>query len=336
VRALTGNLATGIVIIWGQCSEAMKSKLSSNPLYEAKWKVHDCEWLLIEIRTITLQFDDKKNPFVSLLEAKAAYRNCKQGPTQTPHEYLEAMKALVDNIEYQGGSIAEKYTMIPSHDGLGRARDTATCQQMARDMSMGANYIRNADTDRYGTLIADLSNQYARGKDEYPRDITSACEMLVNYMPPVNTRAGRPATAPPSTGRAPAPAPAAAAPAAAAPEISAMTFAQNGSVAGSNAVTHDDVTCYNCNRTGHYSTDCPEAPRASSVTGTTLTQVAFVLAQERVPRHQRRLDPPRFPIHRFGLSECRYVNQHPAQPAHFACPHERRPPALHCTVHPLA
>jgi hypothetical protein len=40
VRALTGNLATGMVVIWGQCSEAMKSKISSNPLYDARWKVH--------------------------------------------------------------------------------------------------------------------------------------------------------------------------------------------------------------------------------------------------------------------------------------------------------
>ena len=105
VRALTGNLMTGMVVIWGQYSEAMlKSKISSNPLYdENKWRMHDCEWLLSEIRAITLQFDEKKNPFVSLLEAKAAYLNCKQGPLQTPHEeYLEAMKALADNIEYQG------------------------------------------------------------------------------------------------------------------------------------------------------------------------------------------------------------------------------------------
>ena len=78
VRALTGNLATGMVVIWGQCSEAMKSKISSNPLYDEKWRVHDCEWLLSETRAITLQFDEKKNPFVSLLEAKAAYLNCRR------------------------------------------------------------------------------------------------------------------------------------------------------------------------------------------------------------------------------------------------------------------
>ena len=225
-----------------------------------------------------MQFDEKMNPFVSLLKAKAAYLSCKQGPTQTPHEYLKTMKALADNIEYQGGSVAERYAMIPSHGSLGRECDTAARQKMARDVSTGANYIRNADTDRYGTLIADLYNQYARGKDEYPRYITSACGMLVvNYMPPINTRA-RHAPAP-SAARAPAPAPVATASVAAAPETSVMTFAQSASVAGTNGLIHEEVTCFNCNRTGHYSNDCPDEPRSSSATGTTLTQVAFVLAQ---------------------------------------------------------
>jgi hypothetical protein len=148
-RALTGNLATGMVIIWGQCSEAMKSKISSNPQYVHKWAQHDCAWLLSQIRAVTLLFDDKKNPFVSLLDAKTNYMNCKQTDVQTPHEYLETMKALADNIEYQGGSVAESYTMIPERDAAGGVRDVSVRQQMARDWSMAANYIRNADTNRY-------------------------------------------------------------------------------------------------------------------------------------------------------------------------------------------
>ena len=75
-RALTGNLATGMVVICGQCSEVMKSKITTNPQYELKWAEHDCSWLLREIRDITLKFDDKKNPFVSLLEAKMGYLTC--------------------------------------------------------------------------------------------------------------------------------------------------------------------------------------------------------------------------------------------------------------------
>lgn len=61
-----------------------------------------------------------------------------------------------------------------------------------------------------------------------------------------------------------------------------MTFAraQSGATAGVNGVTHEEVTCYNCNRTGHYAADYPDDRGA---TGTTLTQVGFVLAQTNAP-----------------------------------------------------
>ena len=72
---------------------------------------------------------------------------------------------------------------LPERDeAAGGIRNVSVRQKMARDWSMGANYIRNADTNCYGTLIADLSNQFARGKDEYPKDITSACGMLVKQL----------------------------------------------------------------------------------------------------------------------------------------------------------
>ena len=88
---------------------------------------------------------------------------------------------------------------------------------------MGVNYFRNADTNRFGTLIAELLNQFARGKDEYPKDIESACRMLVNYTLPTITRprhANTHSAAPRTT------TPAATATFSVAPETSAMPFAQ--------------------------------------------------------------------------------------------------------------
>ena len=42
----------------------------------------------------------------------------------------------------------------------------------------------------------------------------------------------------------------------AAPEASAMMFAQRGSVAGNNGITHDDIVCYHCQEMGHYASNC--------------------------------------------------------------------------------
>ena len=55
--------------------------------------------------------------------------------------------------------------------------------------------------------------------------------------------------------------------------------AQSGATAGVNDITHEEITSFHCNRTGHYAADCPDE---RSATGTTLTQ-GYVLAQTNAP-----------------------------------------------------
>ena len=65
------------------------------------------------------------------------------------------------------------------------------------------------------------------------------------------------------------------------PETTAMTFAQRGSVGGIDGITHNGITCYICQLVGHYATQCPTegASHSLSITGATLIQYAFVMAQ---------------------------------------------------------
>ncbi len=141
-------------------------------------------------------------------------------------------------------------------------RDEPTRKAMARDRTLAHALIGGADPTRYGTLIGELSNQFAMGVDNYPLDITSAFGLLVNYTTPSNARVRNtdrggnesPSQTTPATDSANQQA----------PEASAMTFAQEGSSATAAAPSPAVTT---------------DIGNGLASTGTTLLQHAYMLAQ---------------------------------------------------------
>jgi hypothetical protein len=70
------------------------------------------------------------------------------------------------------------------HPDNGTKYTVKECERIARDRTLAAALIRGAEPTRYGTLIANLANQYSKGKDEYPTNIMSAYSLLVNDIRP--------------------------------------------------------------------------------------------------------------------------------------------------------
>jgi Zinc knuckle len=192
---------------------------------------------------------------LSLLDARIAYFSCKQTQHQSDAEYLEVFRANVEVLEYYKANISESHLLIDNTDGT---LSEAECKKLARGCTIAMAFLRGADQRRYGTLLSDLANQKTRGNDQYPNDLTAAYSMLVNYHAPTQNRPyqGNQSvhpTAPTSSVTI--------------PPTDAHTFAQTArttttttnSKAGSDGVLHSGITCFNCNSTGHYATQCPGA-----------------------------------------------------------------------------
>jgi hypothetical protein len=251
----------------------MKAHVKTHEGYDAKSVANDCVW----IKSVTLQFNKSKDGFMSLLDAQHSFLACKQSVGQSADEYAERLIGWAETIETHGGAVAANYKLIAETDPAGSVRSPETRRALARERTIATALICNADASRYGTLITDLANKYAMGKDEYPTNIASAKRLLVLYRTPTN------APAPRTGAQRTQPAPTSAPTANTETNASATILAQRAStpVAGTDGVTRTTVTCFLCNQAGHMQGECPtgQPPPASIVSGTTLTQYAFVLAQ---------------------------------------------------------
>ena len=156
-------------------------------------------------------------------------------------------------------------------------------ERIARERTLAALMIRGADPTIYGTLIAELSNRFARGQNEYPTDMTAAASMLTTYKPPVNQQRQRTPTTQAVETTAPAPARSTSAGGSEASGV-VLTYADRvvASVPGSDGVLLPGLTCFQCGGYGHRSRECPSLTGSSSTNSTkglTLVQHAFMLAQ---------------------------------------------------------
>ena len=219
--------------------------------------------MLQQIKSIALQFDESKNAILSLLNAQQSFLSCKQLPGQSADDYADCLIGWPTPLKPMVG-LWRKITNWSLND-----RSVQERKSIARKRTFAMAFIHSSDASKYRTLITDLSNQYAMGRDEYPTDMVSAKSLFVMYKTPANAPAARAAST-----RSHQPLPS--------HEASALTFAQRSAalVTRTNGLTHEGIQCWNCQQHGHNAGECPSTAATS---GTTLTQYAFVLAQSSAP-----------------------------------------------------
>jgi Zinc knuckle len=274
LEEMRSNLTTLYAVIWGQCSEAMRTKIRALADFPTGNRNNNCVWLLHEIKGVTHQFDTKRSIFLSLLDARIAYYTCSQAHNQSDAEYLAIFRSNIEVLEYYKATIGESYLLIDDAAG------TLTIQQrtaISRSRTIAMAFLRGSDPRRYVSLMSDLANQKTRGNDHYPVDLTAAYSMLVNYHVPISTR-GQQSNGPPITITA-----GGTNSNNANDQVGPHTFAQaarstsspsaTSSVArmGTDGVLHEGITCFQCSSSGHYANQCPGA--------VSLVQFACVLTQ---------------------------------------------------------
>jgi hypothetical protein len=125
--------------------------------------------------------------------------------------------------------------------GLTDAEYRALTTLAAKKKAVTIGFLKRADRRQYGGLWSDLENNFTRGQDHYPEDLTSAYSLLLSYKAPPTAqqeRRGQPRDE---------------------EEVSGLIFLQNGAPApGTDGALHEQIRCYNCQDLGHYASVCPQ------------------------------------------------------------------------------
>ena len=267
LKLIKSNLKKIYNLVYGNCTDSVRTMLKTYDDYESKSLIFDHEWLFKKVKMIVSGLDTKVNLRVSLHAAVLNYMLMKQYPNETNDTYLTRFRSMIETLKLAGGE-----HILVSEMLLGKKIENASGAEIyeEKEKFMAICYILRSDVDRYGKLLEDLKSSANRGRDEYPITLTDAFDLLVRESGEFDTvqsyrrfngRGGRG-----GRGRG-------------------YMFAQRGGrgsdhdyicsrtnenssseiVPGSDGIAHQGITCFGCHFLGHYRNQCPYSTRTGSV-----------------------------------------------------------------------
>ena len=103
---LENTLHSLFTVLWGQCSPGIQGRLKGLNQFNQRKEVHDCSWLLEEIRQVMYNSSSGRYRLKVLYEAKLDILRFKQGRLGV-NEYYDALMDRVDAFEYAGGDLGQ-------------------------------------------------------------------------------------------------------------------------------------------------------------------------------------------------------------------------------------
>ena len=186
-RNMMANVNKIFAIIWGQCTDSLQSAIRLHPEYEDKSSAFDGVWLMGRIEENIAGLSVRKNNCVQLREKLLQFLLTRQYKGEKPHEYMVRFKTNVRALKMVGGNLVlchevvmkKEYATIydPDTDPKDRENDIKIGSKAyeAVCLLMGSNH-------EFGNLKKSLAHSINVGRDEYPKTIQGAYELLMHTL----------------------------------------------------------------------------------------------------------------------------------------------------------
>ena len=238
------NRANLYSVIWAQCSSAMQSKLKSIDAWKEIESKRNCLKLILEIKGIAYRFESQGYIYLSLDDAKDEFYAYRQGKNESNSDYLTKFKSMLEVINHYGGYFGNDPALVRAEmkrEGMNVTRKSYPGNieydgmvDNAKERASALAFIKRADPARYGKLLIELANNFTRGNDQYPADMTIAYNLLINFKTENTTKQTH-------------------------PKYGTISDSDDDDLSFLNF--QSDIKCFNCNEIGHISRNCPKPQR---------------------------------------------------------------------------
>jgi hypothetical protein len=185
----TKAMGQGFAIILGQCSTTIVDRIKSNALYNKISTNDDVICLLRLIHTSMYTGATSKNKMHSLIQAWAKFHAFHQTSRMTNAEYLHTFKSNINAVEHLNSDIGTDLDFVIQkiHTMGGDNTDQITVAAMKAIVCkeyIAIHFLLHADSKQYDNIITNIQNDYVSNVDKYPKTLSKAFDMLVNYVSP--------------------------------------------------------------------------------------------------------------------------------------------------------
>ena len=156
------NLEKAYAFLFGQCTTGLQHRIEAKAEYKAKIK-GDLIRLLEVIKENSLSFDDKKKPYIVIIDAIMNLMTTRQKDDEELTEYTKHFKVARELCREKYGGILKIPTLTQKESTLGS--DEEISYKTAYVSFLSILYLKNMDQMKYGSFIKKMAEDFTTGQE---------------------------------------------------------------------------------------------------------------------------------------------------------------------------
>lgn len=190
-RAYRDNCTKLFTVALGQCSQATNAKLEAREDWENMKSEHNLVHLLKAIKSLLHnQLQNDRHSGITAYDSLKTVFKVRQARHEETAEYRKRFSAATEVLEHVGITFGAMFQGMADNilksqydkDREGSTDEQATeAETKAGESVLAIMSLKQSCAVRYGEVTRELQNDFLKGKDNYPTDITAAYSMLANW-----------------------------------------------------------------------------------------------------------------------------------------------------------